>query len=137
MARRTKQWHRMLSPGWADPKVSSFALWLLEFVVVLACAAHDAQNALKWSTKAEFDSSELLRGAYLGIESIRNSFDVILIYLSSWIVQSLTFANSLFQKRGVERLTWLIASIPLCSQYGNSRNLVTVVGSQWVRPHGS
>ena len=93
MARRTKQWHRMLSPGWADPKVSSFALWLLEFVVVLACAAHDAQNALKWSTKAEFDSSELLRGAYLGIESIRNSFDVILIYLSSWIVQSLTFAT--------------------------------------------
>jgi hypothetical protein len=65
-------------------------LWLLEWVVVTACAAHDVQHAFRWSMNSDVDSKELLKYCFIGIESIRNSFDIIFAYLTEWITCSVS-----------------------------------------------
>ena len=92
LSRRVRQFHALLAPSWTSPTMSSSLLWMYEIIIIVACAAHDAQNSLKWSMKAEYDDKELMRDCWVGIESVRKSFDVIIMYLGSWVIESLTFA---------------------------------------------
>ena len=43
---------------------------LTDWVVVTGCAAHDAQNSLKWALSSELDSDEVLKSLHNGIRSV-------------------------------------------------------------------
>ena len=67
-------------------------LTLTEFVVVTACACHDAQNAFKWSMQDLMVDTALLRDIYVGIESLRNSFDIPTAHIGEWVALRLSFS---------------------------------------------
>jgi hypothetical protein len=85
LARRILQIHRLMSPSFLTDTTTADLLWLLELVVIVACSLHDLHNAFKWSLPDDYANTDLLRAAYIGVESIRNSFDDILSHLGEWI----------------------------------------------------
>lgn len=88
-----RQWHAMSAEtmGPAGPHVSLEALRLSEFVVVTACAAHDAQSAFRWGLQAWLGDKDLLRDAYVSIESLRNSMDLIIGHIGEWVSLRFSF----------------------------------------------
>ena len=92
-----RQWHALqashhdhLSPGLP---VEVFRA--TEFLLFTPCALHDASNALKWAMISKFDNKDLLRDAYIGIESIRNSWTTITSHVCGWLVDRVSFEPSM------------------------------------------
>ncbi|CAE7795714.1 unnamed protein product [Symbiodinium sp. CCMP2592] len=54
----------------------------------VACASHDAHNALKWAHQTLFADTELLEGVYIAVSAIRSSYYTCADALGSWLVQS-------------------------------------------------
>ena len=96
-----RQWHAENSQHHGHlvtDDVDLGTLRLSEFVVVTACALHDAQNAFRWGMRSHIDDKDMLRDIYVSIESLRNSFDVLRTYMAEWVAARLSFARS----RGAE-----------------------------------
>ena len=93
LQRMCKQRHIQLAPCFGEPSegTSSVLLNLQEWVVSTGCALHDAHNALKWGLHQQFVNADLMKGLYIVIESLRNSYGQVLSYLGDWIVRSLQF----------------------------------------------
>ena len=70
-------------------------LWLLECIFVGPCAAHIAQTAFEWGLWSEFHDKDLLRNAYITIEALRNSFDLLVRHLGIWLSTVLSFVPAL------------------------------------------
>ena len=68
---------------------------LMEWIVVTPCAMHDAQNAFRWAMRALFKDKLLLRDCYVGIESLRNSWDLLTGHLALWITKRIAFRPSM------------------------------------------
>ena len=64
---------------------------LQDWVVCTACANHDAQNALKWSLMSVSSDVEVVHKLHIIIESLRNSFDLILDRLAKFVAGKLRF----------------------------------------------
>ena len=58
---------------------------LTELLVFTPCAAHDCNNAFKWSLASRFDNKDLLRDAYIVVESLRNSWTTLTSHLAEWV----------------------------------------------------
>jgi hypothetical protein len=88
-----KQRHLQMAPsfGGAADGTSSVLLNLQEWTVSTGCALHDSHNALKWALHQQFCNPDLMKGLYIVVESIRNSYGQLLSYLGNWIVRSLQF----------------------------------------------
>ena len=67
---------------------------MMEFMVFLNCAAHDAQNALKWSLHDCFNDKDLLRNCFIATASIRQSFDILGENLAEWLSLHLSFHDA-------------------------------------------
>ena len=92
-----RQWHAMVA-GRFDPMAVGMDVQifrLTEFVVVTPCALHDASNALRWALAWKFDDKELLRDAYIGVESLRNSWNLLSSNVASWATQRLHIVDNL------------------------------------------
>ena len=63
---------------------------LMCFHLFTQCALHDSHNAFKWSYLSTMADRPMMRDIYIGIESLRNSHDLIEKHLSGWIAQRLT-----------------------------------------------
>ena len=50
-----------------------------EWLVVTDCAHHDMHNSFQWCMPEFFGDTDLVLGCYIGVGSISNSCDVILI----------------------------------------------------------
>ena len=67
---------------------------LCDWYLTTGCAAHDSQNALKWGmTSCDLDASEALKGIYIAIESLRNSYSLLFSSLSEFLRYKVTFAG--------------------------------------------
>ena len=55
-------------------------------MIILACAAHDTHNALRWSM-AEFYDKGLLRSVWISQASCRNSFNMCVGYLAQFLLR--------------------------------------------------
>eukprot|EP00974_Lingulodinium_polyedra_P057596 5543865-Lingulodinium_polyedra.AAC.1 len=65
-------------------------LRLSEWVLSL----HDAQNAFRWGMQGQAKDKELLRDVYIGIESLRNSHDLISAHVADWVATKLSFRQA-------------------------------------------
>jgi hypothetical protein len=88
-----KQRHLQMAPTFGGPAdgTSSVLLNLQEWVVSGGCALHDSHNALKWALHQQFCNPDLMKGLYIVVESVRNSYGQLLSYLGNWLVRSLQF----------------------------------------------
>lgn len=66
---------------------------LLEWVVSCGCSVHDAHNSLKWGLYVQFSDTSLLKDIYIGIEALRNSYDLLQRFLGSWVSQVVRFVE--------------------------------------------
>lgn len=90
-----------------DGRVGDKLLHLTEFVLVTPCAAHDAQSAFRWSMHKWLQDKELVREAYVSIEALRNSMDLIMNHLSEWIALRISFVPGLpMQSMEQRRALW-------------------------------
>ena len=68
---------------------------LTDWFVTTGCCAHDAQNALKWGMVGCVpNSAEVLKGLYIGLESLRNGYSLLHSHLSRFVAKSLSFAGA-------------------------------------------
>jgi len=81
--------HALLAPTYGEedtaftPEVSETTEWML----VSACCLHDTNKALEWALFFEFHDEVLLTDAWVGIESLRNSLDVLVSHMGLWVVE--------------------------------------------------
>ena len=64
-----------------------------EFVFCVACAAHDAHNALKWALWFRFDDKQLTRDSWVSVASLRNSMDLLRKFAGEWVSTHLSYAD--------------------------------------------
>ena len=97
LERFVRQWHAHQN---SSPHIAELAeeagttvqiLVLLEIVVVTPCALHDVQNGFRWGMHGMAKDKELLRDVYIGIESLRNSCDLLTTYVAEWVATKLSF----------------------------------------------
>ena len=82
-----RQWHSLHAPEFdalADGMPADM-FRLTEFVLVTACAAHDAQNAFRWAVHGSIADKDLIRDTNVPIQSLRNSMDIIMRHVSEWV----------------------------------------------------
>ena len=95
LERHCRQWHAHLSMRLDDmaeeANTTVQILRLSELVVVTACGGHDAQNAFRWSMGDAAKNKVLLRDTYVGIESLRNSLDLITALDGAWVAVRLSY----------------------------------------------
>jgi hypothetical protein len=58
--------------------------WLLEWLVDTGCSAHDVHRGLTWGLHMYRQDLTLLKDVYVGIDSLRSSYDIILGALPLW-----------------------------------------------------
>ena len=80
-----RQWHELVKAQWEGDDEDAELLHLLEWVEVSACACHDLRNSFKWSLSEDLHDSETMRDCCIGVESLRNSFDVVLVHILEWV----------------------------------------------------
>lgn len=68
--------------------------YLMEWPIHIPCVLHDLQNAQKWSLLHWFSDSALLKDIHIGIESLRNGYDLLLKHLAGFICRRLEFVDS-------------------------------------------
>jgi hypothetical protein len=112
--RTWRQWHAM-SAGDFDqlsPGLPAEVFRLTEFLVFTPCAAHDCANALKWSLACRFENKDLLRDAYIVVESLRNSWSTLSSHLCEWIALRVTFSDELtMEQQELWRMVWTSLSV--------------------------
>ena len=89
LERLSRQWHKNQDHGGRPRDLSEQASRLLEFVVITPCSLHDAQNGFRWGMYEQCSNRELLRDCYVGIESLRNSADLISSQMARWITEKM------------------------------------------------
>ena len=111
MARRTMQWHCWRASEWGDESsvhTCADMLWLRELIFVCPCAVHLAQTGLQWGLWIEFRSKDILRDAFIGIQSLLNSFDLLTEHLATWLTTHFSFHNPWSQVECEQwRLLWI------------------------------
>ena len=101
-----RQWHSMVSDDVVNALESDLphnVLKLTEFVLVTACALHDAHNAFRWALFWRFRDTDLIRDCYVGIEALRRSMGLISSHVAEWVVLHLRFDPPCSQQRCDER----------------------------------
>ena len=83
----------MLAATSEDDELTRTMLWLKTWHVATGCAAHDTQRALGWSTREYYDDKACVRAVHLAVESMRNSFVLLLWMLPSWLLRNLKLVD--------------------------------------------
>ena len=64
------------------------------------CFAHDAHNAFKWSVIAYISDRDTMKAAWVCMESLRESYDLLVLQLPTWLGLVLTFEDYLGPSMG-------------------------------------
>ena len=65
--------------------------YLCEWPIFVPCILHDLQNSQKWSLYHFYSEQGLIKDIHIGIESLRNGYDLLLKHLSKFIFDHLKF----------------------------------------------
>ena len=79
-----------VGPDLGDERV---LLELTDWAVGTGCCAHDMQNGLKWALSS-VATPEDIQNLHIVVESLRNSFDLLLARLPEFLVKHLAFAGN-------------------------------------------
>ena len=95
LERNVRQWYtqRPVPLHLASDELPAYIIALTQFIVVTPCAVHDAHNAFRWGFLDEVKDRDLMRDAYVSVESIRNSNDLIAKHMGTWVSLRLTTAE--------------------------------------------
>ena len=114
LAKKMQQRHSLYyeTVGGPSPRAGNFALeGLQDWVVNTACAAHDVHNSLMWGLRPfAADEVDVLRRLHVGIESLRNSFDLLHRFLRPFVAERLQFAEGVYNYNQVRQF-WLVLSV--------------------------
>eukprot|EP00971_Amphidinium_carterae_P346522 6488024-Amphidinium_carterae.1 len=77
---------------------------LLTMPVVVACAAHDAQNALKWGLNIASADADMIKDLHIVIEALRNSMDALGQNLARFVSEHLMPATDVLQHDVLQQL---------------------------------
>ena len=94
----------------ALPAHEAKLLELRDWYVSTPCGSHDAHNALKWSLHERMTDDAFLKDVHILIESLRNSYDLLVRHLGRWIVASLSFEDWGFPH---QRELWTLLGLAL------------------------
>ena len=114
LCRRATQWHELVKESFDGlGNLAWQQLFLLEWVLFSACSAHDTQNSFRWALPGFFNCEDLAKAVYIGIESIRNSFDLVRLYIGSWVADVMRVVDPLsdVEVANLRRL-WAILDLP-------------------------
>lgn len=75
-------------------------LELTDWIVGTGCCCHDLQNALKWSLASLWTGQEI-QDLHIVIEALRNSFELLLARLPTFLAQHLAFYPEAFEAETV------------------------------------
>eukprot|EP00971_Amphidinium_carterae_P240484 4774089-Amphidinium_carterae.1 len=70
----------------------------------IPCAAHDAQNALKWALQIGTGDAEMVKDIYIIVESLRNSIDTLHMHLSAFVSEYLSPAESVLDSDALRQM---------------------------------
>lgn len=88
LERHAHNFHERISAQFVSSGRSVVYLWVFEFVVVVACAAHDLHSAFNWSLSQGFGDNDMVRDKYIGIATLHHIFDVTASYLAERVVHA-------------------------------------------------
>lgn len=83
--------HAQLSHG--HPPGQSALLRLQHWEVSSGCCCHDVHNGYKWGLLANYTDVDVMKSAYITVESLRNSFSQLVSNLPGWLATVLTFED--------------------------------------------
>ena len=67
---------------------------LTDWVVTTGCASHDTHNALKWALSSVVpDAADTVKKLFIVVESLRNSYDLLLGHLPSFLTKHLVLVD--------------------------------------------
>lgn len=96
-------WHDLRHtqrPDNGNACIQSELLWLTEWIVATGCCCHDVHNSLKWSVHALFQNESMIKDLFVVVESLRNSYSLLVAHLPKWLRRSVRFvapqANTTF-----------------------------------------
>jgi hypothetical protein len=87
-----------------------YLVFLLDWEVYTGCCLHDVQNSLKWSV-SPFTGGEVLHDCHIVIESLRNSFTLVVAHMCPFLRQHLVFSEEPFHGPDVHEY-WSMLGIP-------------------------
>ena len=61
--------------------------------VACGCFAHDCGNALRWSVLSFLADPQVMRATWIVLESLRNSYDLLVEALPTWIVDNVMYED--------------------------------------------
>ena len=96
VARLHRQWQHLRDSKLADEEQdegASYKRWLHTWFVSVGCAAHDCHGGLKWSILSYFNDKQVLKSAFIVVESLRNGYSLIVKHLAPWISRVLHFED--------------------------------------------
>lgn len=88
-----------------DGGVTSLA-WLLDWIIDTGCSAHDIHNGSRWSLYFLVVSPNLLKDLHIIIQSLRQSFDLILRFIRPFLDKHLGFRSERSDAQEAHRF-WL------------------------------
>ena len=90
------------------PAHEAALLELCDWYVATPCGNHDAHNSLKWALHERMTDDAFLTDVHIVIESLRNSYDLLVVHLGNWIITSLSFEDWDFQH---QRELWTLLGL--------------------------
>ena len=85
--------HNLMAAAWADDDAcfSAEEARQLEWFLAVACCLHDCSSALGWGMREELENADLMSNAWVGVESLRRSLDLIHRNLGYWVAIHLDY----------------------------------------------
>ncbi len=66
-----------------------------------ACCNHDCHNAFRWGFDRHLSKPDLAKHLFLVVESVRNAYDLIIAYLSQWLVGVISFSDRVYAQSDI------------------------------------
>ena len=73
---------------------------------------HDSHNALKWAMSGCLEDPETLKKLHVGVESIRNSFHLIMQVMNAFLIKHMSYWPGDYDAAEVERLWTAMGVVP-------------------------
>eukprot|EP00971_Amphidinium_carterae_P279525 5549207-Amphidinium_carterae.1 len=83
-----------------DAPLEPYMTWPIN----IPCAAHDAQNALKWALLLGATDAELIKDVFVIVESLRNSLDTLHMHLPAFVAEYITPAEEVLESEPLRQM---------------------------------
>ncbi len=75
------------------PESEVTRLQATDWFISTACCNHDCHNAFRWGFDRHLSKPDLAKQLFLTVESVRNSYDLIVINVKPWLINVVCFSD--------------------------------------------